>query len=108
MSKTSPGPDLAKLSARLAANNARVDAFLNSLPSRIDRLVEAALDGDWDSVRRMSEYLAMSGEACDCPELAARAMAVASDAKTAADSTSLRRGVLRLICECGKARPQRS
>lgn len=108
MSTTTARPDLAKLSARLAANNARVDAFLNSLPSRIDRLVEAALDGDWQKVQQMSEYIAISGEVCDCPELAARARVVAEEAKTAADSISLRRGVLRLICECGKARPQRS
>jgi hypothetical protein len=106
MSTTSARPDLAKLSARLAANNARVDAFLNSLPSRIDRLVEAVLSGDWEQVQQMSEYIAISGQACDCPELAARAKIVAEEAKTASDSTSLRRGVLRLICECGKT-PQR-
>ena len=107
MSTTSPRPDLAKLSSRLASNGARVDAFLNSLPSRIDRLVEAALHGDWEKVQQMSEYIALSGQACNCPELAAKAQAVAEEAKTSVDSTSLRRGVLRLICECGKARPQR-
>lgn len=106
MSATTARPDLAKLSARLAANNARVDAFLNSLPSRIDRLVEAALAGDWDQVRQVSEFIAMSGAACDCTELAAKAEAVAKEAKQATDSTTLRRGVLRLICECGRARPQ--
>lgn len=106
MSATTTRPDLAKLSARLAANNARVDAFLNSLPSRIDRLVEAALAGDWDQVRQVSEFIALSGAACDCPELAAKAEVVANEAKQATDSTTLRRGVLRLICECGRARPK--
>lgn len=103
---TTARPDLGKLSARLAANNYRVDAFLNSLPSRIDRLVEAALSGDWDQVRQVSEFIAMSGVACDCPDLAAKAQDVVKEAKHATDSTALRRGVLRLICECGRARPK--
>ncbi len=106
MSTTAARPDLGKLSARLAANNFRVDAFLNSLPSRIDRLVEAALSGDWDQVRQVSEFIAMSGAACDCPELAAKAQEVVKEAQHAVDSTALRRGVLRLICECGRVRPQ--
>lgn len=107
MSTTTVKPDLAKLSARLAANNARVDAFLNSLPSRIDRLVEAALDGDWQKVQQMSEFIAMSGQSCNCTDLAKTAENVAEQAKSASDSTTLRRSVLRLICECGKARPVR-
>jgi hypothetical protein len=63
------------------------------------------LAGDWDQVRQVSEFIALSGAACDCPELAAKAEVVANEAKQATDSTTLRRGVLRLICECGRARP---
>lgn len=107
MSTANVTPNLAKLSAQLAANNARIDSFLNSLPTRIDRLVEAALAGDWPKVQQMSEFLALSGEACNCKELADQAEQVASQARTSADTTTLRRSVLRLICECGKARPTR-
>ena len=42
--------NLAELSNQLAQNNARIRNFVDQLCTRIDQIVDAATEGDWDEV----------------------------------------------------------
>jgi hypothetical protein len=96
-------PSIAQLSARLAANNARVIEFLDSLTGRIDTLVEAASAGDWQEVERLSDYLSRAGAAYGYP-LISQAAERLCDAITSDDETLMKRCLVKLIGVCGRAR----
>jgi hypothetical protein len=50
-------PNLSELTARLTADNERVSRFADTLPPRIESIVEAAMAEDWAEVSRLSDYL---------------------------------------------------
>ncbi len=102
---TASKPDLGGLSDQLAADNVRVDAFINSLPGYVDRLVDVATAKDWQGVRRLSEYLAMTSESCGLVKLNQRALDLAEQSQEPDNETAIRRGVVRVIGACGSVRP---
>ncbi|MEM8946703.1 MAG: hypothetical protein AAGD11_16135 [Planctomycetota bacterium] len=51
-------PDLGQLNARLATNSRRVEAVIDSQIDSIELLLSAATAEDWQSVARISRYLA--------------------------------------------------
>lgn len=98
-------PDLQSMSKQLARNNARVVDFLDGLPSRIDRLVEAAEEEHWAEVRRLTEYLDRAGEAHGQAEISRRAQIVCRQLDDPRDEIKLKQSIVRLIGSCGTARP---
>jgi hypothetical protein len=96
-------PSIAQLSARLAANNARVIEFLDSLTGRIDTLVEAASGGDWQEVQRVSDYVSRAGATYGYPLISESAERLC-DAIAANDETLTKRCLVKLIGVCGRAR----
>jgi len=95
--------DLAKLSGQLTKNNARVGAFVKSLPGWVDRMVDMAAQQDWRDVRQLSEYLALSSESCGCSNLHERACQLADECRKPDNELGIRRSVVRLIGACGRA-----
>ena len=53
--------NLAELSNQLAQNNVRVRNFVDQLCTRIDQLVAAATEGDWEEVDRISHHIGRTG-----------------------------------------------
>ena len=51
-------PNLAQIQARLATNNRRVEAIVDSHLAGIERLLSATIAEDWDAVVRATRYLA--------------------------------------------------
>ncbi|WP_425617551.1 hypothetical protein NA78x_001231 [Anatilimnocola sp. NA78] len=100
-----PSPaDLAKSSQRLASNNARVSAVLNSLPIMLDQLIAAADRRDWHEIVRQSESLAEMGRALKCDTLAIPAGELAAVAEARSSELEIKRHLLRVIGAAGRAR----
>ncbi|QDU25346.1 hypothetical protein ETAA8_04120 [Anatilimnocola aggregata] len=103
MNLPSPG-DLAKTNQRLASNNARVTALLNSLPLLLDHLIAAADRRDWLEVVRQSESLAEMGRAMKCDTLAIPAGELAAVTEARSSELEIKRHLLRVIGAAGRAR----
>lgn len=102
---TLPSPrDLGKASERLASNNARVAAVLNSLPGMLDQLIAAADRRDWSEVVRQSETLAEIGISLKCETLAAPARELAAVAEARTSELEIKRRLLRVIGAAGRTR----
>ena len=101
-------PDFAKfveLNAQLARSNGRVTNFVERLIDRVDALVAASLDSDWDEVRRQSEFLATSGQVYGLTEIANSARRVCQSLNEKAAPVEVKRRLVKLIGACGTARP---
>jgi hypothetical protein len=102
---TLPSPrDIGKTNERLASNNARVAAVLNSLPGMLDRLIAAADRRDWSEVVRQSETLAEIGQSLKCESLALPARELATVAEARSSELEIKRHMLRLIGAAGRTR----
>lgn len=100
-----PSPrDIAGVNQKLASNNARVSAALNSLPDWLDRLVAAADRHDWQEVTRQSESLAELGRSLKCDSLVAPASQLAAAAEARTSEFEIKRHLLRVIGAAGKAK----
>ena len=99
--------DLAHLSSTLAKNNARVARFIDSLSRRVDQLVEAALQEDWEEVRRVSDFLVRAGDTYGFPALVECAQRVCDETSKPKNQLGIKRSVVRLIGSCGKSRAKR-
>ncbi len=99
--------DLAHLSSTLAKNNARVARFIDSLSRRMDQLVAAALQEDWDEVGRVSDFLVRAGDTYGFPALVESAQHVCDETKKSENQLAIKRSIVRLIGSCGKSRVKR-
>ena len=102
-------PNLSELTARLTADNDRVARFAETLPPRIESIVEAAMDDDWTEVSRLTDYLSRT---CGIYGFAniAKAASEVTDAIRADQGVSkqtpskeTRRRVVRLVGLAGRA-----
>lgn len=96
-------PNLAQLNARLAADNQRVNMWVDGLVERIDKVVDATLRSDWMEVQRLSLFIARSSALYGYPLLAENAQRLAS-ASDQQDEIEIKRGVIKLIGAAGRAR----
>jgi hypothetical protein len=96
-------PDIAALNSRLASQNQRVRHYLEGVIGRLDRLIDAALANDWESVRRWSLEISQCGEAREEADIVRSAESVLEAASRAENETELKRRVMKLIAACGKA-----
>lgn len=96
-------PDLRKSTAQLSADNARIMKFTDGLPSRVDKLVAAALAKDWTEVRRLAEYLMRSSEAYGCPNVSSCAQQMCDELDKPDNNVGIQQGLVRLIGACGTA-----
>ena len=105
---TNDRPNLARISNRLAANNSRVSEFIEGLALRVDKIVAAAQDENWQEVRRVSGNVAEGGSAMGLTDLAAAARQVCEDLDgdngDMNKDIQVKRGIVKLIGQCGKAR----
>jgi tRNA A58 N-methylase Trm61 len=105
---TTSTPDLARLNLQLAANAARVSQYVETLTSRVDRLVEATMTEDWQEVRRLSDHLSQSSNSYGYEAIGERARRVCDAMDQPGDAEAnvleIKRSVLRLIGACGRAR----
>jgi hypothetical protein len=93
--------DIAALNARLARQNRRVQSQLDEFIGRLDRLIDAAMAGDWEGVRRWSVEAAHGGAGEG--EIIESAQLLLEAADRADSEAELKRRVMRLIAACGKA-----
>jgi hypothetical protein len=99
-------PDIAALNARLALQNRRVREQLDDVIGRLDPLIDAALAGDWESVRRWSLEITKGATPKDESEILQSAQTLLEAADRAENEAELKRHVMRLIAACGKAQGQ--
>lgn len=97
-------PDVAALSRRIAADNARVARFVDGLADRIDAIVEAVTTEKWHEVVRQAEHLADEGAAHGCGEVSIRAGELAQTLRNPYNAATARRQIVRLLGACGRAR----
>jgi hypothetical protein len=100
---TKQPPDIAALNARLARQNRRVQSKLDELIGQLDCLVDAALAGDWEGVRRWSVEISQCGKTHEDPEILESAQLLVEAADRADNEAELKRHVMRLIAACGKS-----
>ena len=102
---TLPTPrDLAGINQKLASNNARVAAAMNSLPGWLDQLIAAADRRDWQEVTRQSQLLAEVGRGLKFDTLSIPAQELAAVAEARSSEFEIRRSLLRVIGAAGQAR----
>ncbi len=97
-------PDLGRLSNQLVADNARIGRYMESLPKHVDKLMQATEAGDWNEVKRLSDFLASSSVMFDCPEMTAIAQSVCEAVDKPNNEIEIKRSVLRLISACDSIR----
>ena len=95
-------PDLAHSAAQMAANQAKVSQYVETLAGQVDELVAAAARDDWDEVRQVSQQVARSGRACGQEEIAAMAERLGDEAGRPDDVLGIKRRMIRLIGTCGR------
>lgn len=96
-------PNIAHLNAKLAADNHRVNQWVDGLVERIDKIVDATMRSDWMEVKRLSDFIARSSAIYGFPLLAENAERVAA-ASEKEDETDIKRGVIKLIGAAGRTR----
>jgi hypothetical protein len=92
---------IAELTARLASDNLRVIAFIDSLIVRVENLVDAAAADDWQEVQRVSDYVARSSATYGYPLISESAQML-SAAVSANDELLMKQRLLKLIGACGR------
>jgi hypothetical protein len=98
---------LAAINRQLARSNNRVENFLARLIDRVDDLVAASLDKDWDEVRRQCDFLAIGGEVYGLDAIVASARSVRQRIDDRAETSEIQRELTKLIGRCGSARADR-
>ncbi len=101
-------PDIASLNARLGAQNSRVRHYLEGVVGSLDRLIDAALDRDWEAVRHWSREISQSAAARPDAEILQSAQLVLEAADRAENEKELKRRVMKLIAACGDAQRRAS
>lgn len=86
------------------ADRLRAERFVENLPQRLDQLVEAALDEDWNEVRRVGDYLAEAASRFGYDALTECAREIADAAIGDNNQLAVKRHILELIGRCGKVR----
>jgi CRP-like cAMP-binding protein len=97
-------PDLAQLTARLAADNARVARYIERLPEQIDKLVAAVDKAEWDEVQRICDYLARTSQTYGCEALYEQARRVSMALQRRDDELAVKRSVIHLLGAYGRLR----
>lgn len=95
--------DLSHLSRQLAENTARIVGFVDELCGSEEPAAQAGIDGDWQEVQRLSEYLAHCGQVYGYPQIAEQARQVCQDLKESTTRPAAIEGLVRLIGMCGRA-----
>ncbi len=97
-------PNIAQMTTRLAANQARVTNYVDTLATRIDELVAATGREDWDEVGQLSGRLAQQSRDQGHRSISALAQQVHEKAEQPHQPLGLKRSLLRLIGQCGRVR----
>lgn len=98
-----PLPNISHLNAKLAADNQRVNQWVDGLVERIDKIVDATMRSDWMEVQRLSLFIARSSAIYGFPLLAENADRLA-EASAQENATEIKRGVIKLVGAAGRAR----
>jgi len=77
--------------------------YMETLPMRMDRLVEAALLEEWHEVRRLSDMMLQRAREYGYTELADCAADVCREAAKSANELGIKRSIVHLISSCGKS-----
>ena len=91
------------MTARLASDNERVACYVHGLASHVDHLISASQEGDWQEVRRVSEFLIRSSSVYGLAEVARSAEQVCRALDDPANTVEIKRNLLKLIGRCGSA-----
>ena len=98
-------PNIAEISGKLAADNARVNNFVDELMQHIDSLVAATTKSDWEEVRRLSDNIARDSAMNGFPIVSESAKKVNQAMEDPqGNEIDKRRSVIKLIGACGRAR----
>ena len=102
---TLPSPrDIGQVNQRLASNNSRVAAVMNSLPGLLTELIAAADRRDWIEVTRQSESLAELGRQLKCETVSQPASEFAAISEARSSEFAIKRQLLRVIGATALAR----
>lgn len=93
---------LAELTARLSADNERVARFADSLPPRIESVVDAAMEEDWAEVSRLTDYLSRTCGVYGFADLAKAASEVVESIRADQGAKETRRRVVQLVGIAGR------
>lgn len=95
-------PNLSELTARLTADNERVSRFADTLPPRIESIVEAAMNEDWNEVSRLTDYLSRTCGIYGFANIAQAAGQVTESIRADQGGKETRRKVVRLVGLAGR------
>ena len=97
-------PNIPRLSTRLATDNTRVTRSIDRMAQRVDALIEALQQGNVGELRRISEDLAGTSDACGFDTIRYRAERVCEELRKPNNLRSIKRSVVHLIGACGGVR----
>ncbi len=96
-------PNVARLSTRLATDNARVMRSVDRMAQRVDALIDALRRGDVSELRRLSENLAATSDPSG-DTISYRAERVCEELLKPNNVRGIKRSVVHLIGACGSKR----
>ena len=96
-------PDLTRFTSTMASNQAKIGQYIETLTGRVDGLVSAAQEEDWERVRQISGEIAEEGRRNGYRSISAMAQRVYDQAHHPADTLGVKRSLIRLIGTCGRA-----
>jgi hypothetical protein len=77
--------------------------FAGGLPSRVDKLVEAAQAEDWFEMRHLAEYMIRSSDAYGRADISACAKQMCDEMDKPDNRLGIQQSLIRLIGACGSA-----
>jgi hypothetical protein len=95
--------DAAHSTATLAQNLQKINQFADTMLDQLDKMVDAANQGQWDRVARTGELLALTSRAAGFRGVSALASAVKTEASKPYNDVEAKRSLIRLIGMCGRA-----
>ena len=101
-------PNITQLSARLANDNTRLKRCLERLPARADALAQALGQADISELRRLSQDLTTTNDACGSDTIRYRAERVCEELKKPNNLKAIRQSVVRLIGACDGQRAEQT
>jgi len=101
-------PDIGQMTARMAANQAKVSKLIEQLDKSLDDLVAATVRRDWTAVRQLSGDLADGGRKNGYRSISALAQRVCEESERPDNEIEVKRSMIRLIGTCSRAKRPRA
>ena len=97
-------PNIKSMTGALAADNSRVNRFVDGLLAQVDGLIDAAKIKDWNELGRISMVLSLGAKAYGYQQLHESAERLTKAVREPENELEIKRSLMKVIGNCGRAR----